>query len=159
MVSGGKKKKCYYCIKMLQIASTLWHLLLLQNIWKFTYFPFFPPFLVCLHWRLQLSTSNLCMLNTGPGLCFKLFVMSQIVLGDPPLEIKMQWALNFFFFFALTALTRRQTHFCLQGGFKVKILEAQIFLTLKQENNYLLELPTSQRHLKCDPDYCFICEI
>lgn len=116
MVSGGKKKKCYYCIKMLQIASTLWHLLLLQNIWKFTYFPFFPPFLVCLHWRLQLSTSNLCMLNTGPGLCFKLFVMSQIVLGDPPLEIKMQWALNFFFFFCLDCTNKKTDTFLSTRG-------------------------------------------
>ena len=37
--------------------------------------------LVSVHWRHQVSSSNLCILNIRPRLCSKLFVMSQIMLS------------------------------------------------------------------------------
>lgn len=40
------------------------------------------------HWRIQISTSDLCMMNTGPELASKLFVMPQIMLVRQPLRIR-----------------------------------------------------------------------
>ena len=45
------------------------------------------PFSVSVHWRLQVSTSHLCKLNMSQGLASKLFLMSQIMLVDPPHKI------------------------------------------------------------------------
>lgn len=43
---------------------------------------------LCVHWRLQVSTSHLWLLNIVPALASKVFVMSQVMLVGPRLEIR-----------------------------------------------------------------------
>ena len=56
--------------------------LLVQDVFCFTV----KFILTMCHKKLQVSISHL--LNVGPGLPSKLFVMSQITLGRPPLKIR-----------------------------------------------------------------------